>query len=112
MGKLSTKNVWGKVVLYLREQRQVALHVACGDITDVQIDNDSLIINIEDGMIYNLLNDGKRQIENALRWQGLDLKVVINTKKVELSSAEKDILRLKELFGDNLKILGGNDGIQ
>lgn len=112
MGKLSAKNVWGKVVLYLREHRQVALHVACGDITDVQIDGDSLMINIEDGMIYNLLNDGKRQIENALRWQGLDLKVVVNIKKTELSPDEKDILRLKELFGDNLKILGGNDGIQ
>ena len=107
MGKLSAKNVWGKTVLYLKEHRQVALHVACGDITDVQISGDSLIINIEDGMIFNLLNDGKRQIENALRWQGLDLNVVVNIKKVELSPAEKDIKKLKELFGDNLKILGG-----
>lgn len=99
-------------MLYLKEHQQVALHVACGDITEVQIENNELIINIEDGMIYNLLNDGKRQIENALRWQGLDLNVVINIKKVELSPVQKDIKKLQELFGDNLKILGGNNGLQ
>ena len=99
-------------MLYLKEHQQVALHVACGDITEVQIENNELLINIEDGMIYNLLNDGKRQIENALRWQGLDLNVVINIKKVELSPVQKDIKKLQELFGDNLKILGGNNGLQ
>ncbi len=100
------------MVLYLREQRQVALHVACGDITDIQIDGDKLIINIDDGMIYNLLVDGKRQIENALRWQGLELNVVVNIRKIELSSVEKDIKKLKEIFGDNLIVKGGNNGLQ
>ena len=100
------------MVLYLREQRQVALHVACGDITDIQIDGDKLIINIDDGMIYNLLVEGKRQIENALRWQGLELNVVVNIRKIELSSVEKDIKKLKEIFGDNLIVKGGNNGLQ
>lgn len=100
------------MVLYLREQRQVALHVACGDITDIQIEGDKLIINIDDGMIYNLLVDGKRQIENALRWQGLELNVVVNIRKIELSSVEKDIKKLKEIFGDNLIVKGGNNGLQ
>ncbi len=100
------------MVLYLREQRQVALHVACGDITDIQIDGDKLIINIDDGMIYNLLVDGKRQIENALRWQGLEMNVFVNIRKIELSSVEKDIKKLKEIFGDNLIVKGGNNGLQ
>lgn len=63
-------------------------------------------------MIYNLLIEGKRQIENAVRWQGLDLKVVVNIKKIELSPAEKDIEKLKEIFGNNLIVKGGNDGLQ
>ena len=110
-GRLSSKNVWGKVVLYLREHRQVALHVACGDITDVSIDGNDLIINIEDGMIYNLLVDGKRQIENVVRWQGFELNVKVNIKNIELSSADQDIKKLKDLFGDKLVIKGGKNGI-
>lgn len=106
-GSLSAKNIWGKIVLYLKERRQIALHVACGDITDVELKDNNLIINITDGMMYDLLNDGKRELESALRWQGLELNIVINVKKVELSSQEKDIKKLKELFGDYLIVKGG-----
>ena len=63
-------------MLFLKEHRQIALHVACGDITDVALDGNNFIINIEDGMMQNLLNEGKREIESALRWQGLDLNVI------------------------------------
>ncbi len=58
-------------------------------------------------MIYNLLSEGKRELENALKWQGLDLEIDINVKKEELSTQEKDIEKLKDLFGENLVIKGG-----
>lgn len=98
--KLSPKNVWGKVVLYLKENKKVALYVACGDITDVKIENDSLIIRSSDDFLVNVLEDGRRDIENALRWQGLDLKLEIVKFESLKQKQEKDILKLIRLFGD------------
>ena len=98
--KLSPKNVWGKVVLYLKENKKVALYVACGDITDVKIENNSLIIRSSDDFLVGVLEDGRRDIENALRWQGLDLKLVIVKFESLKQKQEKDILKLIRLFGD------------
>lgn len=97
---LSPRTIWGKVVLYLKNNHQVALHVACGDITDVAIENGKFVVNVLDGMLVNLLVEGKREIERALSWQGLDFELVINCKKVELSTSEHDLKRLREVFGD------------
>ena len=104
---VSPRNVWGKVVLYLKERREVALHVACGDIVDVAIDGNNFIINLSDGMMINLLQEGKRKLEEALRWQGLDFNLVINVKKQQLSESEEDIKKLNEVFG-NVRITHSN----
>ena len=104
--KLSAKTVWGKVVLFLKEHRQIALHVACGDITDVELQGQNLVINVYDGMLVGLLEDGKREIENALRWQGLDLGVKVNIKVEERSKEEEDLQTLKKNFGNCLIIKG------
>ena len=93
--------------MFLKEHHQIALHVACGDITDVELQNDSLVINVYDGMLVGLLQDGRREIENALRWQGLDLSVKINIKVEEKSQEEEDLQTLKKTFRDKLIIKGG-----
>ncbi len=97
---LTAKTVWGKVVLYLKENRHVALHVACGDITDVTIADGKLVINVVEQMLAKLLLEGKGIIERALRWQGLELDVEVNLKKVQISDSEYDKKRLKEVFGE------------
>ena len=51
-----------------------------------------------DGTLVNLLSEGKREIENALRWQGIDHKLVINIKETEYTKTEMDIQRLKTVF--------------
>ena len=56
-------------------------------------------------MIYNLLNDGKRELESALRWQGLGLNLEIEYSPQE-KFEEKDIEKLKSIFGDKLTIKG------
>ena len=99
---MSAKNIWGKVVLYLRENREVALHVACGDITDVELKGNDFIINVNDGMLQNLLIEGKREIERAISWQGLELNVIFNIKKIEklennLKTNKKIILKYRKI---------------
>ena len=85
-------------MLFLKEHRHIALHVACGDITDVELDGNKFILNVYDGTLVGLLADGRREIESALRWQGLEHKLVINVKEVEYTKVEKDLKRLAEVF--------------
>ena len=49
-------------MLYLKEHRQVALHVACGDITDISLSDGKFTINILEKMIASLLEEGRREI--------------------------------------------------
>lgn len=108
---LSAKTVWGKVVLFLKERKMVALHVACGDITDVEIDSGKLIVKVKEGMIVDLLKEGRREIESALRWQGLDLRLEIETIKEKIDPIKEDIDKLKKMAGEYLTIHGGKNGI-
>ena len=101
---MTPKTVWGKVVLFLKEHHQVALHVACGDITNVELDDQNLIVKVEDSMLANLLADGRREIENALRWQGLDLSFKVEILTKEISPQEEDIEKLQKIVGDYLTI--------
>ncbi len=103
-GNITPKTVWGKIVLFLKEHRQVALHVACGDITDVTIEDGKLVVKLKDLAIYNLLTEGRREIENAIRWQGIDLALKIEYAPVEKSGQEKDIEKLNKLLGEYLII--------
>lgn len=81
--------------------------MACGDITDVQLDGDKIVVNIEEGMLADLLKEGRREIENALRWQGLDLKLEINLTKFKSLPQQQDINTLKKILGNKLTIKGG-----
>jgi len=92
------------VVLFLKEHKEVALHVACGDITDVVIKDGTLTLTASDNTMLSLLESGKREIERALSWQGLELRVEIQEKKKEISKAEQDLQKLEKMFGDKLKL--------
>ncbi len=95
------------MVLFLKEHRQVALHVACGDITEVFIEADRLVVNVSEGMLAEILKDGRREIENALRWQGLDLKLEVNLMESKDLPQQEDINKLKKMLGKKLTIIGG-----
>lgn len=102
--KLSAKNVWGKIVLYLKENKKVALHVACGDITNASIENGFLIIKSSDDFLINILEEGRRELENAIRWQGLDLKLEIVKFESQKQRQDNDISKLVKFFGEKLEI--------
>lgn len=76
--------------------------MACGDITDVKIDDKKLAIKTSDDFLISVLEDSKRELENALRWQGLNLEVeIIKFESVD-QKRDKDILKLSKLFGEKL----------
>lgn len=51
-------------------------------------------------MMVNLLQAGKKDIENAIRWQGLELELEICVKEIDNGVAQKDIKRLMSVFED------------
>ena len=104
MTKLSARNVWGKIVLYLKEHKNVALHVACGDITNAQIEGDKLVVKLSDDFLIEILENGRKEIENALRWQGVDLKFEIVRFESAEQKTNKDIKNLQSMFGKKLVI--------
>lgn len=105
VANVGVKDVWGKVVLFLKEHRHVALHVACGDITDIDIKDGVLQIITPDKTVMSLLQEGKREIERALSWQGLELGVDIKEKEILPSTAQQDEEVLIKMFGNKVKII-------
>ena len=101
----SARNVWGKVVIYLREHNAVALHIACGDITDVDFDGDTFVINTTDTFLYDLLksNENVEELKRALKTFGIE-RFEINKKEKNISKSAQDIAKLKEIFGNKLII--------
>lgn len=82
----------------------MALHVACGDITDVLIEGEKLIVRSSDDFLISILEDGRRDIENAIRWQGLNLSFEIVKFESALQMQEKDLVKLSRMFGEKLKL--------
>ena len=101
---MSATNVWGKVVLYLKEHKKVALHVACGDITNAKIEGDKLVIRSSDDFVIDVLENGRKEIENAIRWQGLDLKFEVQKFESGEQKTNKDIKNLQSMFGKKLTV--------
>lgn len=92
-------------MLFLKEHHHVALHVACGDITDVEMASGKLIITTPDKTVLSLLEDGKRDIERALSWQGAELSVEIVQKVFSPTAADEDKAALQKMFGKKFKII-------
>ena len=78
--------------------------MASGDITDVLIEGNKLIVRSSDDFLINVLEDGRRDIENAIRCQGLNLSFEIVKFESALQMQEKDLVKLSRMFGERLKI--------
>lgn len=102
MTKLSVNNVWGKIVLYLKEHKKVALHVACGDITNAKIEDKKLIVRTSDDFLIDVLESGRKEIENALRWQGLDIEFVVQKFESNKQKINKDVKKIEVFFGNKV----------
>lgn len=106
----SAKTIWGKVVLYLKENKHIMLHMACGDIVDVEIKEDQFVINTDELLLYDILTDEKNKtlLKQALTQQALKLDIVINRIFKQSELIQQDIDKLKNL-GINLKIVEGDN---
>lgn len=88
--------------MWLKEHKKVALHVACGDITNAQLEDGKLVIRSSDDFLIDVLENGRKDIESAIRWQGLELEFVVVKFENNQQKIEKDMKKLRDFFGDKL----------
>lgn len=102
---MSPRTIWGKIIVYLREHHAVALHIACGDITDVSFDGETFLINTTESFLYDLLKSGDNMsdLEKAFDNFGIKKFEVIKKDK-KLTKSQQDLKILKEIFGNDLII--------
>ena len=100
----SPRTQWGKLVIYLREHNNIALHIACGDITEVEVVNGVFKMYSTQDYIIELLSneENQKQLTAAFKWLGYDKFELV--KKEKQKGAMEDIAQLKKYFGEDIKI--------
>ncbi len=83
----------------MKEHKKVALHIACGDITNAKIEDGKLVIRSCDDFLIDILENGRKEIEAAIRWQGLELKFEVVKFESKQQKIDKDMKKLKDFFG-------------
>ena len=104
--ELSPRRIWGKLVVRLKEKGLMTLHSACGEQRDVKLVNGKLIVNIRDEFTYNLIKkpENFQKIDLELKQINDKINVEFNLEKRSRSRLERNLLTLKELFGDEIDI--------
>ena len=99
----SAKNIWGKVILYLKEKKLTSLYVASGDITETEIEGENFVVLTDKTFLFDVLSRNQKELQSALGWQGVELEFVVRKYEVVKSKTEEDLEKLQGL-GDYLKI--------
>ena len=101
--------IWGKVVLFLKEKKHIALQIACGDVTNLKLDNGKMIITTDEKYISKILENPENQkiLKDALSWQGISADVEVRRVLKTSELQEMDLIKLKGL-GLDIRIEKGD----
>ena len=99
--------IWGKVIYSLRQMNLVALHTACGEIRNVEINENVLTVFVKEEYLYNVLKseDNFLNIEKVLRLIDNNLKLNVEKQIPEKNIVLENKKRLQKLFDEKLKIV-------
>ena len=102
--ELNPRRIWGTVVTKLRSINQMALFTACGEIRNVEINDDFvLVVNVKEKFLYSILTktENYKKILELLKQIDNRLDLQINLIKNE-DFCKENLEKLKNLFGKNL----------
>lgn len=101
--------IWGKVVLFLKEKKHIALQIACGDVTNLKLQDGKLVITTDEKYISKILENPENLqiLKDALAWQGINAEVEVKRVLKLAELQEADINKLKGL-GLDVKIEKGD----
>lgn len=91
----------------MNQNNHKALHVICGSISNVNLQDNTFNIKTKDDYVYGHLTEKTNFaiLKRAFLWQDLSFEINIEYEK-EINETEQDINKLKNLVGDYLKIIG------
>ena len=97
--------MWGRLISALRTKDITSLYTACGDVRNVRLEGDDLVVSIEDEYLYNIIASEKNIELLSEILHGIDnvANIKIEYLKREDYVAE-DIEKLKKKFGKMLNI--------
>lgn len=83
------------------------MHVICGSISKVAINENIFNIKTKDEYVYEYLTEKTNFsiLKRAFSWQDMYFDINIEFEK-EINQTEQDLAKLKELAKDYLKIIG------
>ncbi len=84
----------------------MTLHSACGEIRDITLNGDALIVNVKDEFTYKILTKPENSSKIDLELKQINDRIALkfNLKVIPKSKIERNVLVLRELFGDEIKI--------
>ena len=85
------------------------MHVVCGNINDIVIENNNLIVNIYEDYSYNFIMEGNNAniIARALNWQDLNLGLKIVKQEKILDKKLSDIAKLRQCIDNDYLTIKG-----
>ena len=100
--ELSAEIIWGKVVTWLRQNKETLLQITCGEIVEIKLENGAILAKTTDQYAYDRIMQPNNldKIKKALIWQGLNGSFKLALEKSEGDKTEEDLQKLKKIFGD------------
>ena len=102
--KLSASELWGKLTIYLREHNNIILHIICGELRDVEYDNDVFVIYAND-YTADMLTENRNYSELKKAFEFFDVKQFEIRKQKKALSVEENIQILNKYFDNQTKII-------
>ncbi len=86
------KVIWGQMITYFRENGYAVLHSACGGLTNIDIQDNTLVVNMDDEGIYNIMLsniDRIQEVSMAVAHMKTKINLLKKAINAELESAIK-----------------------
>lgn len=98
------KTIWGKLIALTREERNIALHITCGNIVDVDIQNSIFIIRTTEKYVFDTLENSKEELKACFIKLGYNFDLKIEKIITNEELIDEDLEKLRKLVGNYLKI--------
>ena len=80
------------------------MHITCGNILDVDLNNKDFIIRTTENYIFEIIENNKNQLKECFESLGYNYEIVVEKLVTKNEKINEDIEKLKRLVGDYLKI--------
>lgn len=97
-------NLWGKVILKLRDENDFILHAICSGLSKVNIVNDKFVISSDNDAELSTIEENVDKLNEIIKSLGYNLSVEVNYLESPRVINENNIKILKKAFGDDLVI--------